>query len=175
MFAGKYRYWAAGTCHQSTWNTDHSWLARGRRLAGLQENLVSEKINSIDHLWLRFLIGFSFTRSAGDKWENIFPSCTTFDELALVDGLVRYNPRKRLTPAEVINQCTIQMLRTDFDSDVFQALNMSYFSPWFLASKNSLNKLKCFSINPNVVFIYIILRQTWFGWRSAELDVLLLY
>lgn len=44
---------------------------------------------------------FSFSYSKGESWQNVFPTCTTFDEIALVDGLVQYNPRKRLTAAEV--------------------------------------------------------------------------
>lgn len=47
------------------------------------------------------LFPFSFSYSKGESWQNVFPTCTTFDEIALVDGLVQYNPRKRLTAAEV--------------------------------------------------------------------------
>lgn len=42
-----------------------------------------------------------FPNSRGERWEDIFPSCTTRDEIGLVDGLVRYNPAKRLTAEEV--------------------------------------------------------------------------
>lgn len=44
---------------------------------------------------------YSFPYSKGESWQNIFPACTTTHEIALVDGLVRYNPKKRLTAAEV--------------------------------------------------------------------------
>lgn len=49
----------------------------------------------------RFHFDHSFSHSDGDQWENIFPSFTTYNELALVDGLIRYNPKKRLTAKEV--------------------------------------------------------------------------
>lgn len=48
----------------------------------------------------------SFSHSKGESWQNVFPTCTTANEIALVDGLVQYNPKKRLTAAEV--QCSIQ-------------------------------------------------------------------
>ncbi|ETN66332.1 cell division protein kinase 7, partial [Anopheles darlingi] len=41
-----------------------------------------------------------FPNARGERWEDIFPSCTTRDELGLVDALVRYNPAKRLTAEE---------------------------------------------------------------------------
>ncbi|XP_058121488.1 cyclin-dependent kinase 20 [Anopheles ziemanni] len=43
-----------------------------------------------------------FPNSRGERWEDIFPSCTTRDEIGLVDGLVRYNPAKRLTAEEAL-------------------------------------------------------------------------
>lgn len=44
----------------------------------------------------------SFSHSNGSTWENIFPTCTAAEEIALVDGLVKHNPKKRLTAAEVL-------------------------------------------------------------------------
>lgn len=52
----------------------------------------------------------SFSHSKGESWQNVFPTCTTANEIALVDGLVQYNPKKRLTAAEV--QCSIQKKKT---------------------------------------------------------------
>lgn len=52
-------------------------------------------------LVMNILFPFSFSYSKGESWQNVFPTCTTFNEIALVDGLVQYNPRKRLTAAEV--------------------------------------------------------------------------
>lgn len=43
----------------------------------------------------------SFPSTKGGKWENIFPTCTTKNEIGLVDGLVKYNPEKRYKAAEV--------------------------------------------------------------------------
>uniref|UniRef100_A0A182FAK0 Cyclin-dependent kinase 20 n=1 Tax=Anopheles albimanus TaxID=7167 RepID=A0A182FAK0_ANOAL len=43
-----------------------------------------------------------FPSARGERWEDIFPSCTTRDELGLVDALVRYNPAKRHTAEEVM-------------------------------------------------------------------------
>ncbi|XP_055677209.1 cyclin-dependent kinase 20 [Lutzomyia longipalpis] len=45
----------------------------------------------------------SFPHSKGEKWESIFPSCTTPQEISLVDNLVTYNPRKRLTPDQALH------------------------------------------------------------------------
>lgn len=42
-----------------------------------------------------------FPNSKREEWEKIFPSFTTKDEIGLVDGLVKYNPRQRLSAAEV--------------------------------------------------------------------------
>jgi hypothetical protein len=42
-----------------------------------------------------------FPNSKREEWEKIFPSFTTKEEIGLVDGLVKYNPRQRLTAAEV--------------------------------------------------------------------------
>lgn len=42
-----------------------------------------------------------FPNSKREEWVNIFPSFTTREEIGLVDGLVKYNPKKRLTAAEV--------------------------------------------------------------------------
>ena len=44
-----------------------------------------------------------FPISRGELWENIFPSCTTKEEIGLVDALVTYNPRRRLTASEALN------------------------------------------------------------------------
>lgn len=46
---------------------------------------------------------YSFSHSKGECWQNVFPTCTTSTEIALVDGLVKYNPRKRLSATEVFN------------------------------------------------------------------------
>ena len=42
-----------------------------------------------------------FPSSKREEWENIFPSFTTRSEIGLVDGLVKYNPKQRLSAAEV--------------------------------------------------------------------------
>lgn len=42
-----------------------------------------------------------FPNSKREEWEKIFPSFTTKEEIGLVDGLVKYNPKQRLTAAEV--------------------------------------------------------------------------
>lgn len=42
-----------------------------------------------------------FPNSKREEWENIFPSFTTKEEIGLVDGLVKYNPKQRLSAAEV--------------------------------------------------------------------------
>jgi hypothetical protein len=42
-----------------------------------------------------------FPNSKREEWEKIFPSFTTREEIGLVDGLVKYNPKQRLTAAEV--------------------------------------------------------------------------
>lgn len=46
-----------------------------------------------------------FPNAKGERWEDIFPSCTTKCEIGLVDGLVRYNPSRRLTAEEVSLKC----------------------------------------------------------------------
>lgn len=52
-------------------------------------------------LLIYFVFFFSFPHSKGQNWENIFPTCTTTDEISLVDGLVKYNPKKRLSAIQV--------------------------------------------------------------------------
>lgn len=42
-----------------------------------------------------------FPNSKREEWVNIFPSFTTREEIGLVDGLVKYNPKKRMTASEV--------------------------------------------------------------------------
>lgn len=42
-----------------------------------------------------------FPNSKREEWEKIFPSFTTKEEISLVDGLVKYNPKQRLTASEV--------------------------------------------------------------------------
>lgn len=42
-----------------------------------------------------------FPNSRREEWEKIFPSFTTKEEIGLVDGLVKYNPKQRLSAAEV--------------------------------------------------------------------------
>lgn len=42
-----------------------------------------------------------FPNSKKEEWEKIFPSFTTKGEIGLVDSLVKYNPKQRLTAAEV--------------------------------------------------------------------------
>lgn len=102
-------------------------------------------------------IFYSFSHSNGDKWENIFPTCTTYSELALVDGLVKYNPKKRLTASEV-QLCKIQKIlkkkkkninlgNFNWVEKIFlnffyllftpQALNMDYF----ILSDNEITKI----------------------------------
>jgi cell cycle related kinase len=44
-----------------------------------------------------------FPNSKREEWENIFPSFTTREEIGLVDSLVKYNPKQRLTAKEVSN------------------------------------------------------------------------
>ncbi|XP_055315627.1 cyclin-dependent kinase 20-like [Sitodiplosis mosellana] len=55
-----------------------------------------------------------FSHSKGESWQNVFPTCTTANEIALVDGLIQYNPKKRLTAAETLNLDYF----TQFDGDV---------------------------------------------------------
>lgn len=42
-----------------------------------------------------------FPNSKQEEWEKIFPSFTTKEEIGLVDGLVKYNPKQRLSATEV--------------------------------------------------------------------------
>lgn len=42
-----------------------------------------------------------FPDSKGERWENLFPTVTSVDEISLVNELVVYNPIKRLTASEV--------------------------------------------------------------------------
>lgn len=43
-----------------------------------------------------------FPNCKGERWEDIFPSCTTKNEFGLVDGMVQYNPAKRPTAEEAM-------------------------------------------------------------------------
>lgn len=42
-----------------------------------------------------------FPETKREKWENIFPICTSREEIDLVDKLVVYNPSMRLTANQV--------------------------------------------------------------------------
>lgn len=44
---------------------------------------------------------YRFPYSKGDVWENLFPSPTMREEIKLVDALIKYNPKKRLTANKV--------------------------------------------------------------------------
>uniref|UniRef100_A0A336MKW1 Cyclin-dependent kinase 20 n=1 Tax=Culicoides sonorensis TaxID=179676 RepID=A0A336MKW1_CULSO len=44
-----------------------------------------------------------FPYSKGDVWENLFPSPTIREEIKLVDALIKYNPKKRLTANKALN------------------------------------------------------------------------
>lgn len=43
----------------------------------------------------------SFPHTKREKWENIFPTCTSNHEISLVDELVAYCPSKRLSAESV--------------------------------------------------------------------------
>ncbi|XP_063707441.1 cyclin-dependent kinase 20 [Culicoides brevitarsis] len=45
----------------------------------------------------------SFPYSKGEPWENMFPTPTMREEIELVDALIQYNPKKRLTANEAIS------------------------------------------------------------------------
>ncbi|XP_058463594.1 cyclin-dependent kinase 20 [Malaya genurostris] len=44
-----------------------------------------------------------FPNAKGERWEDIFPSFTTKNEIGLMDSLVTYNPNSRLTAEEAMN------------------------------------------------------------------------
>lgn len=44
-----------------------------------------------------------FPESKGQRWEDLFPTLTSIDEISLVNELVVYNPIKRLTASEALN------------------------------------------------------------------------
>ncbi|XP_055617343.1 cyclin-dependent kinase 20 [Toxorhynchites rutilus septentrionalis] len=43
-----------------------------------------------------------FPNAKGERWQDIFPSFTTQNEIGLVDSLVTYNPSRRLTAKEAM-------------------------------------------------------------------------
>lgn len=44
----------------------------------------------------------SFPQTEQEKWENVFPTCTSLEEIDLVDKLIIYNPSNRLSANQVI-------------------------------------------------------------------------
>ncbi|CAO1427425.1 unnamed protein product [Diamesa serratosioi] len=77
-------------------NTDIEQLALVIRTLGTPNNNDWPEVKNLpDYNKIRF------PNTRREEWINIFPSFTTKDELRLVDGLVVYNPYKRLTAAEV--------------------------------------------------------------------------
>lgn len=66
-----------------------------------------------------------FPDSKREEWEKIFPSFTTREEIGLVDGLVKYNPKQRLTAAEV--SATYKLFTGFLTFLYFQALCQAYF------------------------------------------------
>lgn len=51
-----------------------------------------------------------FPNSKREEWIDIFPSFTTKEEIGLVDALVKYNPKQRLTAAQVsMNQMHLML------------------------------------------------------------------
>ncbi|XP_037029321.1 cyclin-dependent kinase 20-like [Bradysia coprophila] len=45
----------------------------------------------------------SFPPTKRKKWESLFPTCTKKDEIGLVDSLIRYDPKKRLSAKEALS------------------------------------------------------------------------
>lgn len=61
---------------------------------------------------------YRFPYSKGDVWENLFPSPTMREEIKLVDALIKYNPKKRLTANKVCHICIEMYRRFHFNAHV---------------------------------------------------------
>lgn len=71
---------------------------------------------------------YSFPPTKRKKWESIFPSCTKKDEINLVDSLIRYDPKKRLSAQEVVNKLNFSLHTTrSIKNKTFQALSHIIF------------------------------------------------
>lgn len=76
-------------------NTDIEQLALVVRTLGTPNTRIWPEVEQLpDYNKIRF------PESRGSRWERLFPSNTTRNEISLVDSLVKYNPKARLTASE---------------------------------------------------------------------------
>lgn len=101
LFIGKHWHWTAGTGDKNVGQSRSKWVARIDDTSRLWKNIVS--FYFYENLGNIFECKYEnrFPETKREKWENIFPTCTSREEIDLVDQLVVYNPSMRLTANQV--------------------------------------------------------------------------